>query len=147
MERRERWLSLAIFFSFYRINFRGSCDSCESQLPLFWTIYFPTAPLFLLLHNNKSADPSQICALSFLSFICFLSSTVYAGFSRRCPQLCCTGLLRLFPHFHHTFLPIESYPIFQDLLIPLLPQRFLILLLFDLPQRLIAFFFQPLITL
>ena len=44
MERRERWLSLAIFFSFYRINFRGSCDSSESQLPLFWTIYFPTAP-------------------------------------------------------------------------------------------------------
>ena len=37
-------MSLAIFFSFYRINFRGSCDSCESQLPLFWTIYFPTAP-------------------------------------------------------------------------------------------------------
>ena len=42
-------MSLAIFFSFYRINFRGSCDSCESQLPLFWTIYFPTAPFSILI--------------------------------------------------------------------------------------------------
>ena len=45
MGQGERWLSLAIFFSFYRIDFRGRCDSYESHLPLIWTIYFPTAPL------------------------------------------------------------------------------------------------------
>ena len=39
-------MSLAIFFSFYRIDFRGRCDSYESHLPLIWTIYFPTAPYF-----------------------------------------------------------------------------------------------------
>ena len=44
MERGERWLSLAIFFSFQRINFRGRRNSYESRLPLFGTIYFPTAP-------------------------------------------------------------------------------------------------------
>ena len=44
MERGERWLSLVIFFSFLRINFRGRRDSHESHLPLFGTIYFPTAP-------------------------------------------------------------------------------------------------------
>ena len=59
MERRERWLSLAIFFSFYRINFRGSCDSSESQLPLFWTIYFPTAPLY-----NKRNMQEKVSVLS-----------------------------------------------------------------------------------
>ena len=46
MERGERWLSLVIFFSFLRINFRGRRDSHESHLPLFGTIYFPTAPSF-----------------------------------------------------------------------------------------------------
>ncbi len=44
MERRERWLSLVIFLSFQRINFRGRRVSHESRLPLFGTIYFPTAP-------------------------------------------------------------------------------------------------------
>ncbi len=32
-------------FLFLRKNFRGRFDSCESNLPLFGTIYFPTAPL------------------------------------------------------------------------------------------------------
>ncbi len=32
-------------FLFLRINFRGRRDSCESRLPLFRTIYFPTAPI------------------------------------------------------------------------------------------------------
>lgn len=53
MEQGERWLSLAIFFSFYRIDFRGRCDSYESHLPLIWTIYFPTAPFFLFWEENK----------------------------------------------------------------------------------------------
>src|SRR5699024_3616168 len=49
MEQGERWLSLAIFFSFYRINFMGRCDTYESHLPLIWTIYCPTAPKYLQL--------------------------------------------------------------------------------------------------
>ena len=53
-------MSLAIFFSFYRINFRGSCDSCESQLPLFWTIYFPTAPFC----------PAGICYVYLAAWTC-----------------------------------------------------------------------------
>lgn len=39
----KRWLITAIFFLFLK-NFRGGCDSYESHPPLFWTIYFPTAP-------------------------------------------------------------------------------------------------------
>ena len=31
-------------FLFLRKSFRGRFDSCESNLPLFGTIYFPTAP-------------------------------------------------------------------------------------------------------
>ncbi len=31
-------------FLFLRKNFRGRFDSCESNLPLFGTIYFPIAP-------------------------------------------------------------------------------------------------------
>ncbi len=38
----KRWLSLDIFFSFQRINFRGRRNLYESCLPLFGTIYFPT---------------------------------------------------------------------------------------------------------
>ncbi len=40
-------MSLAIFFLFLCKNFRDSCDSNESQLSLFGTTYFPTAPYFL----------------------------------------------------------------------------------------------------
>ena len=47
MKRGERWLSLAIFFSFFAKSFKGRCDSHESHLPLFGTIYFPTAPFLL----------------------------------------------------------------------------------------------------
>ena len=63
MEQGERWLSLAIFFSFYRIDFRGRCDSYESHLPLIWTIYFPTAPSFHFLFRFfplAAACPSLI---------------------------------------------------------------------------------------
>ena len=49
-------MSLAIFFSFYGINFRGSCDLHESQLPLFWIIYFPIAP-FLFNIAQKPLFP------------------------------------------------------------------------------------------
>ena len=38
-------------FLFLRKNFRGRFDSCESNLPLFGTIYFPTAP-FLTLYGQ-----------------------------------------------------------------------------------------------
>lgn len=37
-------MSLAIFFLFLEKIFRGRCDSYESHRPLFWAIYFPTAP-------------------------------------------------------------------------------------------------------
>ena len=33
-------------FFFFAKSFRGRCDSYESHLPLFGTIYFPTAPIF-----------------------------------------------------------------------------------------------------
>ena len=48
MERGERWLSLAIFFSFQSINFWGRRDSHESRLPQIKTIYFPTAPSLII---------------------------------------------------------------------------------------------------
>ena len=41
-----------LFFLFAK-SFRGRCDSHESHLPLFGTIYFPTAP-FLALHSFQS---------------------------------------------------------------------------------------------
>ena len=31
-------------FSLFRGKFSGDCDLVWSQPPLFWTIYFPTAP-------------------------------------------------------------------------------------------------------
>ena len=37
-------------FFFLRKNFRGRFDSCESNLPLFGTIYFPTAPFHYTLY-------------------------------------------------------------------------------------------------
>ena len=37
-------------FLFLRKSFRGRFDSCESNLPLFGTIYFPTAP-FLIINS------------------------------------------------------------------------------------------------
>ena len=42
-----------------RKSFRGRFDSCESNLPLFGTIYFPTAPLrtMLLLHQERAREP------------------------------------------------------------------------------------------
>ena len=58
MEQGERWLSLAIFFSFYRINFRGRCDSRESRLPLIKIIYFPTA-LFSDYDRMDDVDEHQ----------------------------------------------------------------------------------------
>ena len=53
----------------------------------------------------------------------------------------------LFCQFYHAFLPIERHPVFKDIPIPFLPQRFIILLLLDLIQRFITLFFQPLIRL
>ena len=50
-------------FLFLRKSFRGRFDSCESNLPLFGTIYFPTAP-FLLLEINSITK----CSFSFLLF-------------------------------------------------------------------------------
>ena len=35
-------------FSLFRGKFSGDCDLVWSQPPLFWTIYFPTAPRFRL---------------------------------------------------------------------------------------------------
>ena len=61
MEQGERWLSLALFFSFYRIDFRGRCDSYESHLPLIWTIYFPTAPLTTWTNCIRNA-PLEVLA-------------------------------------------------------------------------------------
>ncbi len=87
MERRERWLSLAIFFSFYEkvsgadlthvsqicpclelsISRQPLLDSCESNLPLFGTIYFPTAPSFSIskyfsysisIKTGRTGEPS-----------------------------------------------------------------------------------------
>ena len=34
-------------FFFLQKSFRGIFDSCESNMPLFGTIYFPTAPYFI----------------------------------------------------------------------------------------------------
>ena len=51
MERGERWLSLAIFFSFLGDKIRGRCDSHESHLPLIKTIYFPIAPFSDFLYE------------------------------------------------------------------------------------------------
>ena len=39
-------------FLFLRKSFRGRFDSCESNLPLFGTIYFPTAPDSRYLHRG-----------------------------------------------------------------------------------------------
>ena len=36
-------------FFFYWINFRGRRDSYESRLPLFRTVYFPTAPFRIII--------------------------------------------------------------------------------------------------
>ena len=41
-----------LFFSYW-INFRGRRDSCESRLPLFRTVYFPTAPFLKLVWLQK----------------------------------------------------------------------------------------------
>ena len=38
-------------FLFLRNKFRGRHDSCESRLPLFRTVYFPTAPIYIVLHT------------------------------------------------------------------------------------------------
>ena len=43
-------------FLFLRKSFRGRFDSCESNLPLFGTIYFPTAPHFM-----TSLNLSYVC--------------------------------------------------------------------------------------
>ncbi len=48
-------MSLAIFFSFSGINFRVRCDSHESHLTLFWTIYFPIAP-FAVVYDEIVTD-------------------------------------------------------------------------------------------
>ena len=45
-------------FLFLRNKFRGRHDSCDSCLPLFRTVYFPTAPLKLFKWN-----PEQILYL------------------------------------------------------------------------------------
>ena len=76
-------MSLAIFFSFYGINFRGSCDLHESQLPLFWIIYFPIA---LYGTNAKNAG--------LFSFP--LSGTGYPGGSLLPGQLCKRECQRIF---------------------------------------------------
>ena len=74
MERGERWLSLVIFFSFLRINFRGRRDSHESHLPLFGTIYFPTAPfvfekLSVSVQGDNTVDKGLISvSFALLSF-------------------------------------------------------------------------------
>ena len=39
-------------FFFFAKSFRGRCDSHESHLPLFGTIYFPTAPNSFIRKNR-----------------------------------------------------------------------------------------------
>ena len=43
-------------FLFLRKSFRGRFDSCESNLPLFGTIYFPTAPSCYNEINGEEKD-------------------------------------------------------------------------------------------
>ena len=40
-------------FLFLRNKFRGRHDSCESCLPLFRTVYFPTAPFSLVSYYSR----------------------------------------------------------------------------------------------
>ena len=40
-------------FFFFAKSFRGRCDSYESHLPLFGTIYFPTAPFYYGKKKNR----------------------------------------------------------------------------------------------
>ena len=51
----------------------------------------------------------------------------------------------LLSQLRYTFLPVKGGSVLHDVLIPLLPQSFLIFLLFYLPQGLTAFFLQALI--
>ena len=115
-------MSLAIFFSFYRINFRGRCDSHESHLPLIWAIYFPTAPLdclYLLASNLTDIIniavyyqiipfiASIFLILSFPSYIfCSYSSTVtiFPSSSQRSCQSFAPGQRNTCPFTRRLFL-------------------------------------------
>ena len=40
-------------FSLFRGKFSGDCDLVWSQPPLFWTIYFPTAPFSIVFQQRS----------------------------------------------------------------------------------------------
>ena len=46
-------------FLFLWKSFRGGFDSCESNPPLFRTIYFPTAPFFLYVGEKRGKNPKD----------------------------------------------------------------------------------------
>ena len=47
-------------FLFLRKSFRGRFDSCESNLPLFGTIYFPTPPSFYDLYTAGAVSEMDL---------------------------------------------------------------------------------------
>ena len=110
MERGERWLSLVIFFSFLRINFRGRRDSHESHLPLFGTIYFPTAPFSNLLpHINraKSDEQSWYPVLNSYRWVHFIKHPLIDDYKGYFPLFrydgepsVSTGIVSQLPSFH-----------------------------------------------
>ena len=135
----------------YRIDLSTSFQSDKSQ----FTLSRPPSP-----QNQKSPGntpfPAYSRNLSPLNYR--IEIPIYLTVPSIClPSKKTTGashflkLSLLFPslfcQFYHAFLPIERHPVFKDIPIPFLPQRFLILLLLDLIQRFITLFFHPLIRL
>ena len=58
--------------SFLEKKFRGGCNSVELQPPRFWTVYFPSAPLFNFLDIYKIYKPSKC-------FSSLIGAFIYTG--------------------------------------------------------------------
>ena len=62
-------------FLFLRKSFRGRFDLYESNLPLFGTIYFPTAPVFIFsLFIDREVAPQILLHLNQIPKIFFITS-------------------------------------------------------------------------
>ena len=81
-----------------RKSFRGRFDSCESNLPLFGTIYFPTAPFIPQLYLFTFF--SYICSLLVIYSLFFLYFRFYNIFMRNLYMpTCYNGSLEGIPAF------------------------------------------------
>ena len=70
---------LSHLFLFLRESFRGRCDSHESHLPLFRTIYFPTAPSGVSISSFPALFPKFPAPLLDFSGFCHSQVTVISG--------------------------------------------------------------------